>query len=165
MSDELRNEWTCSGCGVRVYNVGGAPFSAPNGWDCETETCLTCLTEDEDPEDRARRMLLEDVSVPKVGRACAGVPERRVKAIREELIEAGELSPDSNHPKPGGEAAPKKKRRKVAGIERQSDKRERAEDAIRAEPDKHSKEIAREVGVSSTLAWRIKKQMKEAGEL
>jgi DNA-directed RNA polymerase specialized sigma subunit len=159
LSGELRNEWVCSECSVRVYNVGGAPFPAPTGWHHETETCLACSKKDETPQQRTRRMLLEDETVNKISRACRGINKVEINATRTRLIEAGELSPDANNAKPG-----KEKRKKPEGDERQSAKRERAEAALRANPGRPTKEIAEEVGVSSTLVWRTKKQMMKASE-
>jgi hypothetical protein len=40
---ELRREWVCTGCAMRVYNACHDAIPAPGGWDAEADRCAACV--------------------------------------------------------------------------------------------------------------------------
>jgi outer membrane biosynthesis protein TonB len=125
VSAELRAEWVCSRCSVRIY-APGKQIEAPTGWDREDDICLACAKQDETPEDRARRMLLDGTPIIKTARSCAGITQVAAKAIRAELVEEGELPPDDApaEPKPKPKSKPKPKPKPKSKVKPQgTDKR------------------------------------------
>jgi hypothetical protein len=97
-------------------------------------------------------MLLNDETINKISRACQGVNKVEITAIRAKLIEAGKLSPDSNEAKP-----PRKGGRSTQS--RKAHKRSRIEAALRADPDRSNKTLAKELEVGASTVRRTRKAL------
>lgn len=159
MSAELRGEWVCSRCSVRVY-IPGREITAPVGWNREVDACLACEKQGETPQESARRMVLEGFTVTKVSRACRGMSRDVVKELRAGLIESGELDPDK---KPKGLTKPKPKPKKKRKPPRRRTNAvpvaEQIGPMLRADPDRSSREIAEEIGASVSRVRVVRKKL------
>jgi hypothetical protein len=138
----------------------GKQIEAPTGWNREDDVCLACAKEDETPGDRARRMLLDGTPLNKTARSCAGVTHAAARAIRAELVEEGELPPDSAKPtpkpKPKSKAKPKGTDRRTA---RARERTERIEAELRADPSRPNSEIAQALQVPASRVRAVRREM------
>jgi transposase-like protein len=151
---ELRTEWVCSTCEVRIYKACGEEFEAPRGWDFDGDRCPACVAESVTPEEKAREMLLNGVLVNRVSRET-GVARPNLEKLRAELIESGDLDPDAAPtPKTPYGVRPKDARR-VAEVEA----------AIRAWPWVSSYRIAAELNVSPKTCTLVRKALGVPGAL
>jgi hypothetical protein len=155
---DLRSEWTCDGCGMRCYRMTGEPFPRPEGW--AGDRCVSCTREVEEPEVRARRLLLDGAIVNRVYKLCRPMSMREVSAVRNGLIESGELSPDAptapKEPKPDRKPKPPKPRPQPPKAP--DPKRVEAERLMREDPRTSNKEIGDSIEANRRVvgAWRRK---------
>jgi hypothetical protein len=150
MSAELRRAWVCEDCEVRCYNACHDEIPRPEGW--VGDRCLRCARADEDPHDKARRLLAEGKSP---GRVCVrGVSKKWMRETQQELIEAGELDPERlkekkpakrPKPKPQGDGLPEKQRK--------------AEALLKEDPELSNKEIGIRVGVHKGTVAKARKRL------
>jgi hypothetical protein len=153
MSAELRSDWVCEDCSVRCYKMGGEPFPRPEGW--VGDRCLRCARADEEPHDKARRMLKEGRAPSRV--CVKGVSKRWMKECQEELIEAGELDPDKiKKVTPADKPKPKPKPKAPPTGPR---KQPLAESLLREDPELSNKEIASRVGVHKGTVGKARRRL------
>lgn len=146
---ELRTEWVCTACAMRVYNACHDPIPAPNGWDLTEGRCLACA-DDENPEEYAVRMLLAGRANSRI--YAKGVSNKWLDAKRRELVESGDLDPATvqQRPKPDPNGVAVKDRDKVPAIE----------EALRADPAQSNRALKVRLGVASqTTIAKVRKAL------
>lgn len=151
---ELRPEWVCGGCGVRCYKATGEPFPRPEGW--AGDLCTACARKVEEPEERARRLLLDGAIANRVHKLCRPMSMREVSALRDELIESGELSLDEPTAPKGPKPSPKPKPPPRQGP---TEKQQRAEAVLREDPELSNKEVGARVGVHKGTVAKVRKRL------
>jgi hypothetical protein len=138
---ERHTEWVCEDCAVRCYKMGGEAFPRPEGW--IGNKCVRCARDDEDPHDKARRMLKEGTAPSRV--CVKGVSKKWMRETQQGLVEAGEL-----------DAA---KVKKPAVTEVSPEKKQLAEAVLREDPELSDTEVGKRVGVSNGPVARARKRM------
>jgi hypothetical protein len=144
---ELRAVWFCEDCKVRCYKMGGEAFPRPEGW--VGDKCLRCAREDEEPHDKARRLLAEGKAPSRV--CVKGVSKKWMRETQQELIEAGELDPErverqtrTSKPKSPDEAP---------------EKQQQAEAVLKEDPELSNQEIARRASVAKGTVAKARARM------
>jgi hypothetical protein len=154
MSAELRRDWICTDCAVRVYNACKDLIERPDGW--VGDRCLRCARADEDPHDKARRMLSEGRAPSRV--CVKGVSKKWMRECQAELIEAGELDPDKIRKQTPSDKPAKPKQPKPQQ-EGPPEKQRKAEALLREDPELSNKEIGIRVGVHKGTVAKARKRL------
>lgn len=129
---------------MRCYRMTGEPFPAPEGWNVEADTCMTCSRTDEDPHDFARRELLAGKAP---GCVCArGVSKNWMREEQQRLIEEGKLDPSV--------LAPSKKK-----ATDDPEKLLAVKELLKADPTRTNKEIQDEAGAGQSVAKRAREEL------
>jgi hypothetical protein len=148
MSAELRRDWICTDCAVRVYNACKDMIPRPDGW--IGDRCLRCARADEEPHDKARRLLAEGKAPSRV--CVKGVSKKWMRECQAELIEAGELDPEQIKKRTPSDK-PKKPPSELP------EKRRQAEALLKEDPELSNKEIASRVGVHKGTVAKARKRL------
>jgi hypothetical protein len=154
MSAELRVVWFCEDCKVRCYKMGGEPFPRPEGW--IGDRCLRCARADEEPHDKARRLLAEGKAPSRV--CVKGVSKKWMRECQAELIEAGELDPEKIRKQTPSDKPAKPKQPKPQG-DGLPEKQQQAEALLREDPELSNKEIGIRVGVHKGTVGKARRRL------
>jgi hypothetical protein len=155
---ELRPEWLCTACGVRCYKATGEPFPAPEGWDHHRDRCISCASI-EDPEAEARALLMKGVRPKKVQSLLPTLRPNFANALRDELIEAGDLDPELRADK-SKEARPKEEPREPSPPPPPNERHQRVKEVLAEDPERTDHEIAAIVGgISRNLVGGIRRKL------
>jgi len=161
MTAEVRKEWVCSECAVRVY-APGKKTTAPNGWDRKNDRCLACKKAAKRREQDDAPKGWHDTKKPADSDLPRKAVERAVAALRADHLRSdGDIAKATNTSRKVVATArerlelPKFDKRK----QRTGSAAARAEALLTADPKRGNREIADEAKVSASTVRSVRRKL------